>query len=538
MNDFNGGNPQPVQGADSGYTINNVYANATANANTANGGTWTNAQPTYRAAYQPKPKTVFTKTETVYSFVTFVLAFLFLRFTVCFPTGYITTAVFWLITSVIIMFMKRSGKSFTAHTRLTAVLLYLFSTVFSITANGFIKLLDTVFLVVLCVYFAYQLGSDCENQKLSRFLPFVIVQSAISYPFAHFDRQPDAVSQAVKKGRFGKNVGLAAAGLAAAVPLTAVVGKLLMSADSGVENMLGSIVDFLLSKGMLTLVAQLVFSFPIACYLFGVLYANVHRTAETDCNDTYCEMRLKAYRRIQNMAVYAAVTPICLLYLLFFISQTNYLISAFMGNLPQGYSYAEYARRGFFELVAIVIINLAVMAVMNFAAKNCGEDKPHALKIYSIAICFFTLVIIASALSKMAMYVSVYGLTQLRVYTAWFMVLCAIVFLMIILKQIKVRFNIARGVTAAFTVMFALLCFSRPDALIAKYNTQMNRAGKLESYDESYVQTLSDDGVAVYLESCDSDKAAELAECRIADYETDFYSRLNISYLLIKHAVR
>jgi hypothetical protein len=118
------------------------------------------------------------------------------------------------------------------------------------------------------------------------------------------------------------------------------------------------------------------------------------------------------------------------------------------------------------------------------------------------------------------------------------MVLCAIVFLMIILKQIRVRFNIARGVTVAFTVMFALLCFSRPDALIAKYNTQMNRAGKLESYDESYVQTLSDDGVAVYLESCDSDKAAELAECRIADYETDFYSRLNISYLLIKHAVR
>lgn len=50
-------------------------------------------------------------------------------------------------------------------------------------------------------------------------------------------------------------------------------------------------------------------------------------------------------------------------------------------------------------------------------------------------LSIFTLILIATAISKMVMYISVYGLTQLRFYTTWFMLLLAVIFVMIIVKQ-------------------------------------------------------------------------------------------------------
>lgn len=486
---------------------------------------------------KPRVKVEFTRAELIFSFIAFALAFIFLRFAVCNAMGFITTAVFVLIITAAIVFMKISGSKFDARTRLVAVLLYLFSTVFSITANEFIKFLDAVFLMLAGVYFLYLLGG--ESRRFPRFLPLVMVQAALSYPFSHFGKEAEAVAQSAKKTKFGKNIGFIIVGLIVAVPLTLIVGTLLISADKGIERMLGGITDFLSSREMGELVVQLIFAVPLSCYLFGLFYSNAHRSKEKDVNDAYCESRLARSRMVQNIAVYAAVTPICFLYLLFFISQANYLMSAFSGELPEGYSYAEYARKGFFELLAIVIINLAVIAVINLIAKSGGENKPIALKIYSIAICFFTLVIIASALSKMVMYISVYGLTQLRLYTGWFMILCTFIFVMIIIKQARFKFPIAKGITVVFTLMFAVLCFSRPDAVIAKYNTEMSRSGKLEYYDQSYLLTLSDDAVLVYLEEgyADENESDSYSEYMLnslkADYAEDRYKLMNISSMMV-----
>jgi hypothetical protein len=362
-----------------------------------------------------------------------------------------------------------------------------------------------------------------------------MIQAALDYPFKHFGLEPEAVAQSAKKTRLGKNIGFIIVGLFVAVPLTAVVANLLMSADEGIERMLSGIAEFLTSREMAAVIGQLIIAVPLSCYLFGLLYSNVHRSREADIGEEHCAERLVKARTVQNVAVYAAVTPICFLYFLFFISQANYLFAAFSGNLPDGYSHAEYARKGFFELLAIVVINLAVISVINLIAKNGGENKPAALKIYSTAICFFTLVIIASSLSKMVMYISVYGLTELRIYTGWFMILCAFVFVMTAVKQFRFDFPIAKWISAVFTVMFAVLCFSRPDAVIAKYNTEMSRAGKLPYYDSSYLLTLSDDALIVYLDSGCADEDEDMRfpeyvfESRREDYAENVYEIMNVS---------
>ena len=116
-----------------------------------------------------------------------------------------------------------------------------------------------------------------------------------------------------------------------------------------------------------------------------------------------------------------------------------------------------------------------------------------------MTVSVFTLLITATAVSKMVLYIQNYGLTQLRVYTTWFMLLTALIFVFVIIKQFKIDFQIIRTFAVVFTIFFAALCFSRPDALIARYN--MENCMDSLSYNDIYdMVSLSADAAAVVLE--------------------------------------
>lgn len=442
---------------------------------------------------QPKKKTEFTAAELVFSFAVFALSFLLIRFAVCSPTGFVTTAVFAGLITAALLFMKKGGIKGDRHTALTAGVMYVFSAVYFVTDNEFIKALNTLFLILCGLWLLYQYGSG--DRRIPRFLPLVMLQAALEYPFSHFGKMPAAAAESGRRTKVGRNIGAVFAGLLITVIPTIVIGSLLISADSGVEKMLGSVTRFVTSKAVFKAGFQLMFAFPVGCYIYGAFFANAHRDPAADLSESACEEHLGKARRVRNMVIYTALTPICGLYTLFFISQANYLLSAFLNKLPEGFSHAEYARRGFFELLAIVVIDLFIIAIANFVAKDGGADgrKPVVLRVYTGAVSFFTLVMIASALSKMVMYISEYGLTELRLYTGWFMVLCAFVFLLVIVKQFRRGMVIMRPLAAVFVVMFGLLTFGRPDYVIAKFNTEMHEAGHIERYDEDYLWSLSDD---------------------------------------------
>ena len=114
-------------------------------------------------------------------------------------------------------------------------------------------------------------------------------------------------------------------------------------------------------------------------------------------------------------------------------------------------------------------------------------------------ISVFTLLITATAISKMVLYIQNYGLTQLRVYTTWFMVLTALIFVYVIIRQFKANFPFMRAAAMTFTLMFALLCFSRPDAVIARYNMEYC-SEQLTFTDIKEMCDLSSDASAVITE--------------------------------------
>ena len=106
-----------------------------------------------------------------------------------------------------------------------------------------------------------------------------------------------------------------------------------------------------------------------------------------------------------------------------------------------------------------------------------------------------------------------YGLTQNRVIASWFMLLLALVFAVLLLKQCIRNIPAAVIIAAGGTAMLAGLCFARPDARIAEYNIARYEAGTLDQLDAASLCALSEDAYTVMLRHPETlDAAGQLDE--------------------------
>lgn len=482
------------------------------------------------AGTEPKKeeKVEFSRLECIYAYLMLTAGFCFMRFAVWNVTGLFTTVFFIVFAFVCLFYLKKHDYRFYRFHKITFGLILVFSLVFSITANFFIKFLNLIFLLLLGIYWVYSVCK--ENTKLERFFLLDMCKAVLVMPFASFGKALNAIIYSTGKSKTGNNIKLVLLGLVVTVPLTMFVAMLLISADSGVEAVLNALFGNVFEHGLLFFM-QLSMGIPVTLYIFGMLYSNVNKIGNGLKEEQY-EDKLRRIRIFPNLVMYSGVTPVCILYVLFFVLQLKYFISAFTGVLPEAYSYAEYARKGFFELSVIAVINLMILLLINFLSKQSGENKPVLLKVYSVLIAVFTILLIAAALSKMILYIKNYGLTQLRVYTSWFMLLLAVVNVLIILKQFRFTFNFIKYAVITFILFFGILSFSNVDGNIAKYNIKMYQAGYLNELDVYALCNLSDDAlVYVMKEGLDTQN---YLEGKLDIYKHNPYYAYNISSFRVK----
>lgn len=430
----------------------------------------------------------FTPLESTTALLCFVLGFLFVRTLVwnLFGLGLTSTLTLLGILALSWVFLRLSGRDISAHARNAALLCALFALNLTLTDNETIKLLALCFSLTAGAYFVF---AACANRsRIDDYLGFDAANALVWRPFSGFSLCFRAAGGAGKKSgaRLGRQI---LGGLLIAAPLALVVGMLLAAADQGMEQLFEHFFEML----NFNLLFQLALGIPVACYLFGMLYANGHDFHAEMCTKAHYESRLTRRRWLPNLAAYTALVPMLALYAVFFALQAKYFLSAFGGALPEGWGYAEYARRGFFELCALSVINLAAIWVVNRFTVHSGSGATRPLRVFTALLSGFTILIIATALSKMALYIARFGLTRLRLYTSWFMVLLAVVFVLILIKQFARGFGFCRAAATAFILLFTVLCFSMSDNLIARYNIAMYENGSHEELDLSYLLNLSDD---------------------------------------------
>ena len=262
-------------------------------------------------------------------------------------------------------------------------------------------------------------------------------------------RQEDASKG--KSGRFG-GVFL---GVLIAIPVLVVILPLLSSADDGFQRLLGSLGGYI-GDHLLANLVRMLFAVPVSLYLFGLVFGGVHgRNTDRFQEETLEEMRTYI-RVVPDTAVCTVLAVVCLVYSLFMGIQGNYLFSAFAGTLPGTFTYSEYARRGFFELCQIGVWNLLLSGAAG-ACSRTDRRKHRGLGLLIALLSVLTLFLLGTAVSKMGMYISVYGLTVYRILPLLFMLWMGLVFVCILLRRTR-EFPAVRLCVLAGAAIFCLVC--------------------------------------------------------------------------------
>jgi hypothetical protein len=176
----------------------------------------------------------------------------------------------------------------------------------------------------------------------------------------------------------------------------------------------------------------------------------------------------------------------------FIAIQGAYFFGGFDTLERTGMTYAEYARRGFFELLAVACLALGLLCALAIATRRESAAQGRGFNAASAILIVLVLGLLASAFQRMLLYEQAYGYTQLRLYTHSFMIWLALVlglFLLALLRA-KPRLFVLGGFVSALAYL-ALLNLANPDALIVQENVaRYHASGKLDSY---YLSGLSAD---------------------------------------------
>lgn len=256
-------------------------------------------------------------------------------------------------------------------------------------------------------------------------------------------------------------------GVAAAVPALLIILPLLSRADAGFERIIGDFLLYVHQHLMLTLV-RILLMVPVAFYLFGLAFGSISGRYTDRIRQKDIEKTGEKVRKIPDMTAGTVLALVCAAYVVFMGIQGKYLFSAFAGIMPEGFTYAEYARRGFFELCQIGAWNMVMLIGAGLLSKT-ERKKNKVFRVMAVCLSVLTLLLLMTAVSKMGMYIQAYGLTVKRVLTMVFMIWMGIVFTGVIAGQ-KKEIPLVRICVMTGAVLFCLLCVFPVEHWIDVYN--------------------------------------------------------------------
>ncbi|UCF41579.1 MAG: DUF4173 domain-containing protein, partial [Gemmatimonadota bacterium] len=189
------------------------------------------------------------------------------------------------------------------------------------------------------------------------------------------------------------------------------------------------------------------------------------------------------------------------LFVAFLVLQAEYLFGGEdLIRRTTGLTYAEHARRGFFELVTASVLLLPLLLAADWVLDRRSPKTVIGFRALAGALVVLTGLIMASALHRMSLYLDAYGLSQARVYATAVLVWAAVAigwFAATVLAGRAERF--AFGAAVSGFAVLALLNLLSPDALVVRVNVSRAESGR--ELDASYLAELSADAAPALVEA-------------------------------------
>ena len=391
-----------------------------------------------------------------------------------------------------------------------AIGMFLLGTSTCLTGSLPLQIFNFFGIILLIVCMLLDQYCDVKNWTMVKYLcaMFTMLGGAITCIDDFFsDITCFAKSRKTKQSR---NIGYILLGTMIAIPFLIVIIALFYSADIVFADIMRNLFDFDLDIGNIFLIL-FTFLFILFVSYCGMRFLNKKKISETSPD----------LRRLEPILANTFLSLTGIVYLLFSGIQIFYL---FLGNLtlPDGYTYAEYAREGFFQLLLVSILNVGIVL---FCLGLFRENK--LLKVLLTIISLCTYVMIASSALRMCMYIREYELTFLRVFVLWFLALLAILLAGILIVTYKQTFPLFRYMLLSVSVCYISFSFARPDYWIAKYNIAHITETESHLTDDEYLQYLSSDAAPV-IAKCNEPWVETYKEYILEEYD-DSLRKFNVS---------
>ncbi|MFR9751497.1 DUF4153 domain-containing protein [Nocardia sp. 004] len=357
-------------------------------------------------------------------------------------------------------------------------------------------------LFVLCLLGAGVAGSLAVVRRSVHGLMFdmiaVPVSALQSVPWLYRGVKRVRERRASSTQRVGWSVVAAVAILVIFVPLLA-----------GADAVFASLVQSLTPRFDAEAPVQWVFVFTAAALLTaGAMYllAGPPRVA----GETDSVAGLLVRRRWSRLEWGLPLGTLAAVFVLFVATQ---LAALFGGNdyvqRTAELTYAEYARSGFWQLSAVSLLTLGVIAaVQTWAVQESTRDR-RWLRIGVAAVSVLTLMIVASALHRMWTYQQAYGFTVLRLLVEVFELWIGLVYLLVLAALVRLRRTwVPRAAVGAAAATLLGLALVNPERLIAERNIDRWLSGTTvelgtgsstreikQDLDIDYLSTLSPDAL-------------------------------------------
>ena len=218
-------------------------------------------------------------------------------------------------------------------------------------------------------------------------------------------------------------------GLLIGLPIIYVILSLLISADIYFDAFMGKIL-YAFKKWFLNF-KYLRDNIIVFITYFIILFSTFINVVK----NTNTKVELGKPKKVEAAIVNTILVMMNLVFLLFLVSEVSKITTNFL-QLPITYTYSEYAREGFFQLLAVTVINYTVILLLLYKTNLVKDNK--LLKYLVLTLVIFTIILIFNSYYRMFLYINKFGFTILRMQVVLFL-LMELILSGIVIKKIVAK---------------------------------------------------------------------------------------------------
>ncbi len=452
---------------------------------------------------------------------------------------------------LIIYIMQKNDKIKNKKALILTIPILLISATYFIFNNSFFYVANIVALIILFTIMVVLLVFEkiSISQTIWKFL--FLILGPVEFLEEAVGSIVETISGVFKKKKVSEEknekIKKIVLGILIAIPILCVVLGLLTSADSifgdQVKNVISTIfsADIFNSATYVNLFFRIIIIIVMSIYLIAIFYNILHGDF---CVDDEVKKDKKPIDRTIGNTI---LTILNLVYIVFCYIQISVLFMK-TGNM-ENFDYASYARQGFFQLMAVSLINLVIILITS----RRGEEskKLNYTKIMNLCLAVFTLIILFSSFYRMYLYEQEYGYTFLRLMVYFVLITEVMLIIPTVMYILDMKINLPKTYFIIIIIMYIVVNYINIDNLIAKKNIDRYFEDTSGTYeiDIYYLQTLGVDAALQIkrLEDIDKLKVEDL-EIRddVSDYLSDVkeevedinFKNFNINRFIVKQELK